>query len=90
MQQSLCHLYFLTVMDHLWSKNCNLSVIVTFASDIQNQLKTAKEGEAVLLWVELQAVVQVLIKQLVLHFDPSEPQKLIDFSLMKDDINKLE
>ena len=89
MQQSLCHLYFLTVMEHLQSKHHIPSRIVEFASAIQSQLETAKEGEAVVLWVELQAVVQVLIKQLAMYIDPSQPHKIGDVTHIMDDINKL-
>lgn len=90
MQQSLCHLYFLTVMDHLWSKNYNAPTIVKFGSEIQEQLRTAEKGKAAVLWVEVEAVIQVLIKQLTLHFDPTQPHKIGDIYLLIDDINKLE
>ena len=87
MQQSLCHLYFFTVVDHLWSKKYILSRIVKFATDIQELLKTAKGGKAVVLRVELEAVIQVLIKQLALYFDPTQLQ-IVDVSYMRKEINK--
>lgn len=94
MQQPLCHLYFLTVMEHLWSEQHyepqDLSTFVRWISDIKKELETAKEGEAVLLWVELQAVVQVLIQQLALHFNPLETGRLGDVQLIVKDIDGLE
>jgi len=93
MQQPLCHLYFLTVLEHLWSEHhrthSKLSILVCSAKNIQKQLQdTAQEGETVLLQVELQAVVQLLIWQLALHLDPSQTQRLGDVQLILEDINK--
>ena len=93
MQQPLCHLYFVTVMEHLWSKHCNvthgrLSILVTVIRDKQKQLDTAQGGEAVLLYIELQAVTQVLIQQLALHLDPSQMNRLGDVQPLLHDINQ--
>lgn len=96
MQQSLCHLYFLTVMEHLWNKihfkpdTMKLANIVKLMEGVQTALETAKGGDAVLLWVELQAVVQVLIQQLATHFNPSLDRMLGDVKILIPDINKLE
>lgn len=88
MQQPLCHLYFLTVMEHLWSTH--LSKLVNLAEHIQKQLKTAEGGEAIILWVELQAVVQVLLQHLAVHLNPLEIRKFGDVQPIVQDINKLE
>ena len=94
MQQPLCHLYFLTVMEHLSGQQSynlhgsKLSLLVRSAVGVQKQLEVAEGGEALLLWVEFQAVVQVLIQQLALHLDPTVTHKLGDVQLIIDDINK--
>ena len=97
MQQPLCHLYFLTVMEHLQSKQNSdgyprqqnhLSVLVRSAASLQSNLETAEGGEAVLLWVELQAVIQVLIHQFVKYLDPAQPHRLGDYQLVADDLNR--
>jgi hypothetical protein len=94
MQQPLCHLYFLTVMEHLSSAHhynphtSKLSVLLRSAVNIQKDLETAEGGEAVLLWVELQATVQVLIQELALHLNPAQSHKLGDIQLMMEDLNK--
>ena len=93
MQQPLCHIYFLTVMEHLWSKHCNvthgrLSILVTVIKDIQKQLHIVQGGEAVLLYIELQAVIQILIQQLALHLDPSQMYRLGDVQPLLHDINQ--
>ena len=90
MQQPLCHLYFLTVMEHLSSAHdynthgSKLSLLVRAAFSIQTQLETAEGGEALLLWVESQAVLQILIQQLALHL---ATYKLEDVQLVVD-VNK--
>ena len=94
MQQPLSHLYFLTVMEHLLSRHhlkssSKLDSLVRIGSSVYNQLETAQGGEAILLWVEFQAVIQVLIQQLAMHLDPSKPHRLGDAHLVLDDINKL-
>ena len=80
-------------MEHLWSKQHNathgmLSTLVTVIKDTQKQLDTAHGGEAVLLYIELQAVTQILIRQLALHFDPSHIHKLGDVQPLLSDINQ--
>lgn len=98
MQQPLCHLYFLTVMEHLESQNEDqhnedkhnkIPSLVNFASDLQKQLQTSEDGNAILLWLELQAVIQTLLQQLAMNLDPSQPSNLGNFRLLEDDINKL-
>ena len=74
MQQPLCHLYFSTYFDHLCdnyhgSKQSELATFVKAAIDLQSEI--AKEGtDAVILRLEFQAIVQLLIRELALHFDP--------------------
>ena len=92
MQQPLCHLYFLTVMEHLWSEHhqsisSELSSLAEFAVSIQKTLETAADEEAVLLWIELQAVIQVLIQHLAWHFDPEFADRLSAVSEILEDIN---
>lgn len=98
MQQPLCHLYFLTVMEHLESQNEDqhnedkhnkIPSLVNFASDLQKQLETSEDGNAILLWLELQAVIQTLLQQLAMNLDSSQPSNLGNFILLEDDINKL-
>lgn len=103
MQQPLCHLYFLTVMEHLESQNEDqhnqyqhnedkhnkIPSLVNFASDLQKQLETSEDGNAILLWLELQAVIQTLLQQLAMNLDSSQPSNLGNFRLLEDDINKL-
>lgn len=94
MQQSLCHLYFLTVLEHLSGRHYKSesmpSTLILYATSIQEQLKTARQRQedSVLLWVELQAVVQLLLQQLALHLDPEDPSKLGDIHRICDDINR--
>lgn len=83
-------------MEHLWTEQhvnpegADLTYFVRIADSIQKELQTAEGGEVVLLWVEFQAVVQMLIQQLALHFDPSQKNKLSDVQRILDDINRLE
>ena len=98
MQQPLCHLYFLTVLEHLMAKqnsesflhhqHSHIAGLVRMADSIHNSLETAVGGEAVLLWVELQAVTQVLLQQLALHLDPNQMQMLGDVQQIVDDVNR--
>ena len=92
MQQPLCHLYFFTVMEHLWSEHHqsisgDLSRLAQFAVSIQKTLETAADEEAVLLWIELQAVIQVLIQHLAWHFDPAHKERISAVSDILEDIN---
>ena len=95
MQQPLCHLYFLTVLEHLMAsesylhhQQSHMAGLVRMVASIHNSLDTVMGGEAVLLWVELQAVTQVLLQQLALHLDPNETQKLGDVLQIADDVNQ--
>ena len=97
MQQPLCHLYFLTVLDHLLGKqrsknslqhlHSHLAGVIRMANSIKTSLETAVGGEAVLLQVELQAVTQVLIQQVALHLSPKHNEKLVYIIDMANEIN---
>ena len=73
MQQPLAHLYFLSLLEHLQAKKYKLSGLVSLANKISMQCVSpaTKEVEAVVLWVELQAVVQVIIHGLATCLNPS-------------------
>lgn len=93
MQQPLCHLYFLVVMEHLnsvyntASQTSMLSSIVRKAGYMHRQLKDTEE-ENVTLWVEYEAIVQILIKQLSVHLNPTRPELLGDVQHLLQDINE--
>ena len=82
MQQPLCHLYFLTVMEHTQSTRqqdySNLAYFVKLTEFIEQQLIAAEDDDAILLMVELQAVTQNLMQELSLYLNPSHPYKLED------------
>ena len=77
MQQPLAHLYFLTLLEHLQAQGhkLKLSGLVRTANTITQQCSppTTEEVERVVLWVELQAVVQVILQNLAVHLNPSKP-----------------
>ena len=93
MQQPLCHLYFSTFLGHLEStfqgrKHSELATFIKAASSMQSRLQTENEGRSVVLWLEFQAITQLLIKELALHFDPSEWYKLGDVVPHMDKIKR--
>jgi hypothetical protein len=81
-------------MEHLWSKKhfkqhtLPLSTIVSSAEKIKEELVTAERRSAVLLWVELQAVIQMLIEVLATHFDSCHG--IGAFTPMIENINRLD
>ena len=90
MQQPLAHLYFLTVLEHLMSdKDISLPSFIRTANTILNQCKSSALSDKyqVLLWIEAQAVVQVIIQRLSLHLDPSTPHKIGDVYPIITDVN---
>lgn len=95
MQQPLCHLYFLLVMEHVWSKyhdsqTSQLSALTRSVCNIQNELDaTTAEEEQVLMNIELQAVIQMLIQCLATHLVPKGGHGKSDYHLILEDINKL-
>ncbi len=90
MQQPLCHLYFLVVMEHLWSKHhSKVSDLTRNISYIQEELKsTTAKKEMVLIQVELQAVIQMLIQHLAVHLDPKGSYGISDYQAILEDLNK--
>ena len=94
MQQPLCHLYFMTVMEHLnsvyqtKSQTNMLSSVVKKASHMHKQLKDAEKENAI-LWIEYEAIVQILIQQLAIHLNPSQPELFRDVQHLLQEINML-
>ena len=73
MQQPLAHLYFLTLLEHLQAQEHKLSLVRIANSITQDCTSPAtEEVERVLLWVELQALVQVILQELATHLNPNE------------------
>ena len=89
MQQPLAHLYFLTCLEHLQAHEYELTGLVRITNSITEQCasNTTGEVEAVVLWVELQAVVQVLLQELATHLNPTKFQ-MGQFELLAKDINR--
>ena len=69
MQQPLGHLYFLTVIENDNLREKNLDTLVGLASHVKEKFENAIDGEAVLLQLEFQAILQVLTQQLASHLD---------------------
>jgi hypothetical protein len=97
MEQPLCHLYFLTFLEHLWSRNFSTdsnrgsNKVYSFtelAGFVLKNLENARGGEAILLRVELQAVVQALIHHLANCLDPEQTQRLGDFQNNIKELNE--
>ena len=90
MQQPLVHLYFLTVLEHLQAEGHKLSSLIRTANTINQQCASSTTGEVenVLLWVELQAVMQVVLQELATHLDPSETHCMGEIQPLADDINR--
>ena len=90
MQQPLVHLYFLTILEHLQAEGHKLSSLVRTANTINQQCASSTTGEVenVLLWVELQAVMQVVLQELATHLDPSETHCMGEIQPLADDINR--
>ena len=86
MQQPLAHLYFLTLLEHLQAQRHKLSVLVRTANIITQQC-ASPTTESVVLWIELQAVVQVILQKLAVHFNPSKP-RMEEIHPVVDDINR--
>ena len=89
MQQPLAQLYFLTVLEHLQAQKHNLSGLVRIANAITQGCASSDNGEveSVVLWVELQAVLQVVLQELAIHLNPSDLH-MGEVEPLKKDINK--
>lgn len=96
MQQPLCHLYFLTVMEHVWSKHHNadtsqLNALTRSIFHIQKEIKaTLAEEEVVVIHIELQAVIQMLIQHLAEHLNPEGIHGISDYQLVMENLNELD
>ncbi len=90
MQQPLAHLYFLTVLEHLMNKPYRLSGFVRMATSIKKSINTLGicDASKAVLYIELQAVTQVIAQQLALHLYPSERSDVIQYIIIED-LNKL-
>ena len=93
MQQPLAHLYFLTVLEHVLSKEKSLASMVKVAGLIFNlaNREDSKPDLLAVLHIELQAVLQVLTKLLAeLLGDESEDHvKFVELRNSIDAINHL-
>ncbi len=93
MEQPLAHLYFLTVLEHLISKSYKLSDLVRMATSIST-LCTSKptctnDAFKAVLYIELQAVTQLIAQQLALHLDLTKVGKFSDVQNVIKELNKL-
>ena len=90
MQQPLAHLYFLTLLEHLQAQRHTLSGLVRTANAITEQFAspTSEEVKSVVLWIELQALVQLILQKLAVHLNPSKPH-MEEVYPVADDINRL-
>ena len=86
MQQPLAHLYFLTVLEHLQAQRHSLPGLVRTANTIIQQC-ASPTTESMVLWVELQAVVQVILQKLAVYLNPSKPD-MGEVHPVVDDINR--
>ena len=86
MQQPLAHLYFLILLEHLQACEHKLSSLVSTANFITKLCNSpvVREVESVILWVELQAVVQVILQELAVYLTPSKPHMGEVLPLMPD------
>ena len=90
MQQPLAHLYFMTVLEHLVAREWELSWLVMSASSIRTLCDSSDtiDSYKVLLWIELQAVVQVIAQNVPYHLLPSQREDIVELAPLKDDINQ--
>eukprot|EP00731_Ephydatia_muelleri_P021734 Em0014g325a len=91
MQQPLAHLYFLTLMEHLVDKEQDLPALLCMRVAIKKQLHSSstKTNEKILLYIELQAVVQVIVKQVAIDLISSDPLKTKQLSRMIEEVNSI-
>lgn len=88
MHQPLAHLYFMTVLEHLMSEPPTEVVrIADYITEQLHKLETC-DGEKILLWIELQAVIQLIAQQLHHYLNPYNTSKVIDFRLLKQSVNR--
>ena len=85
MQQPLCHLYFHTMMENRGLHNRTLNSLKDLACNIQQAMKAATGGKAILLSVEFQAVLLILLQRLAFYLHRSQNREELAISK----INKL-
>ena len=90
MQQPLAHLYFITVLEHLVSRKWEINWFVMSASSIRELCNSPdiEESDKIMLWIELQAVVQVIAQNVPYHLQPSQRDNIVQFAPLKDDVNR--
>ena len=64
--------------------------VVRSAEVITEQLDSpnTSDGEKLLLWIELQAVIQLIAQELQCHLDPDNISKVGEFRLLKQSVNR--
>lgn len=62
--------------------------IMRSAEVIYELLSKASDGEKLLLWIELQAIVQLIAQQLQYNLDPENDSKVAEFRLLKPFVNR--
>ena len=89
MQQPLAHLYFVTLLEHLQAHKHKLSTLVLYGNSITKQCTSpaVEEVKKIILWVEHQAVIQVILQELANHINPSKI-RMGEIYLLMDDINR--
>ena len=73
------------------SKPYKLSEFVRMAFDVSTDCKSESTSAAAkaVLYIEQQAVIQVIAQQLALHLDPYQPEKCKDVPFIINDLNEL-
>ena len=93
MQQPLAHLYFLTILEYLndLSETYPFPDLVQTATSMFDACSAANTSpkEKLILYIELQAVIQVIAKHLAKFLDPSEPAKIAKIYISRDAVNML-
>ena len=67
-----------------------LSGFVRLANSISEMCSSPEvcDRDKVLLWIELQAVVQVIAQNVPHHLDPSKQDNIVQFNPLREDINR--
>lgn len=94
MDQPLAHLYFFTILEYLSdrSKTYPFPDVIKTAKDMCDACADTNTPpkEKLMLYIELQAVIQMIAKHLAEVLDPSEPAKITtNVYNTRDAINKL-
>jgi hypothetical protein len=91
MQQPLVHLYFLTIMEDLLDSDYNLSTLLKYSQSITKQCKRGgvELDDMLLLYIENQAVIQVMIMELAQHLNTLDDSKVTTACSLLNDINEV-